>query len=37
VITELMLRRGYEEEAIHKVLYGNALRVLRQATKIAAP
>jgi membrane dipeptidase len=37
VITELMLRRGYEEEAIHKVLYGNALRVLRQATAIAAP
>lgn len=37
VITELMLRRGYEEEAIHKVLYGNALRVLRQATRIAAP
>ncbi|MFM8572195.1 MAG: dipeptidase [Pirellula sp.] len=37
VITELMLRRGYEEEAIHKVLYGNALRVLRQATAIATP
>ena len=35
VITELMLRRGYEEEAIHKVLFGNALRVLRQATEIA--
>jgi membrane dipeptidase len=35
VITELMLRRGYEEEAIHKVLYGNALRVLRQSTKTA--
>ncbi len=35
VITELMLRRGYEEEAIHKVLSGNALRVLRQATQEA--
>lgn len=35
VITELMLRRGYEEQAIHKVLYGNALRVLRQATELA--
>jgi len=33
VITELMLRRGYEEEAIHKVLSGNAMRVLRQATQ----
>lgn len=35
VITELLLRRGYEEEAIHKVLYGNALRVLKQATQVA--
>ena len=35
VITELMLRRGYEEEAIHKVLYGNALRVLKLATQVA--
>jgi membrane dipeptidase len=35
VITELMLRRGYEEEAIHKVLYGNALRVLKLATQAA--
>ncbi|MEK0426269.1 MAG: hypothetical protein RJB11_2360 [Planctomycetota bacterium] len=35
VITELMLRRGYEEEAIHKVLYGNALRVLKLATHVA--
>lgn len=33
VITELMLRRGYEEEAIHKVLSGNAMRVLRQVTQ----
>jgi len=35
VITELLLRRGYEEEAIHKVLYGNALRVLKRATQVA--
>lgn len=35
VITELLLRRGYEEEAIHKILYGNALRVLREATKLS--
>ena len=33
VITELLLRRGYDEEAIHKVLSGNAMRVLRQATQ----
>ncbi|MBM3965666.1 MAG: membrane dipeptidase [Planctomycetes bacterium] len=32
VITELMLRRGYDEVSIHKVLYGNFLRVLRKAT-----
>ena len=32
VITELMLRRGYDEASIHKVLYGNFLRVLRKAT-----
>ncbi|MEI8214068.1 MAG: dipeptidase [Planctomycetota bacterium] len=35
VITELLLRRGYNEEAIHKILYGNALRVLRAATAVA--
>lgn len=35
VITELLLRRGYEEEAIHKVLYGNALRVLKRVTQVA--
>jgi len=35
LITELMLRRGYEQEAIHKVLFGNALRVLREATQVA--
>jgi flagellum-specific ATP synthase len=33
VITELLLRRGYDEESIHKVLYGNALRVLHEVTE----
>ncbi|MBU6237298.1 MAG: dipeptidase, partial [Planctomycetes bacterium] len=32
VITELLHRRGYNEAQIHKILYGNLLRVLRQAT-----
>ncbi|MFO0014907.1 MAG: dipeptidase [Planctomycetota bacterium] len=32
VITELLCRRGYGEPDIHKILYGNLLRVLRQAT-----
>jgi membrane dipeptidase len=32
VITELLHRRGYSEKDIHKILYGNLLRVLRQAT-----
>jgi len=32
VITELLHRRGYSEAQIHKILYGNLLRVLRQAT-----
>jgi membrane dipeptidase len=32
VITELLYRRGYDEAQIHKILYGNLLRVLRQAT-----
>jgi membrane dipeptidase len=32
VITELLHRRGYDEAQIHKILYGNLLRVLRQAT-----
>lgn len=30
VITELLLRRGYSEAEIHKILYGNLLRVLKQ-------
>jgi len=37
VLTELLLRRGYEEEAIHKVLYGNVLRVLEESSKVARP
>jgi len=37
VITELLLRRGYGEEEIHKVLYGNFLRVLRQSTPEPKP
>jgi membrane dipeptidase len=37
VLTELLLRRGYEEEAIHKVLYGNVLRVLEESSKVAKP
>jgi membrane dipeptidase len=32
VLTELLLRRGYSEEAIHRILYGNLLRVLRAST-----
>ena len=32
VITELLLRRGYDEEAIRKILFGNALRVLEKGT-----
>lgn len=35
VLTELLLRRGYDEAAIHKILYGNALRVLRATTAVA--
>lgn len=31
VLTELLLRRGYSEAAIHKILYGNLLRVVRTA------
>ncbi len=31
LLTELMLRRGYSEEDIHKVLSQNMLRVFRQA------
>lgn len=31
LITEMLVQRGYSEEDIHKVLYKNALRVLREA------
>ena len=34
-ITQEMLNRGYNREEIHKVLGGNALRVLRQAEVVA--
>jgi membrane dipeptidase len=33
VITELLMRRGYTEEEIHKVLYKNVLRVVQVACK----
>jgi membrane dipeptidase len=32
VITEILHRRGHNRNEIHKILYGNLLRVLRQAT-----
>ncbi len=35
VITELLLRKGYSEQDIHKVLYGNMLRVLKRCDEIA--
>ena len=34
-ITQEMLNRGYDKEQIHKVLGGNALRVLREAEVVA--
>jgi len=34
-ITELMLQRGYNEEQIHKLLGGNALRVLERCEVVA--
>jgi membrane dipeptidase len=34
IITELLLRRGYSEEDIHKVLYKNTLRVIRAAEQV---
>lgn len=34
-ITEELLRRGYSEADVHKVLGGNALRALRQAEAVA--
>lgn len=35
-ITDELLRRGYSEPDIHKVLGGNALRVLRESGRVAA-
>lgn len=34
-ITQEMLNRGHKKETIHKVLGGNALRVLREAERVA--
>ena len=36
VITQELLNRGYKKEQIFKILGGNALRVLRDAEKVAA-
>ncbi len=35
VITELLLRKGYSEEDIHKVMHGNILRVLKKCDELA--
>jgi membrane dipeptidase len=35
LITQELLNRGYKKEDIHKVLGGNALRVLREAERVA--
>lgn len=34
VLTELLLRRGYSEADIHKIMYGNVLRVLRECDRV---
>ena len=34
-ITQELLNRGYDREAIHKILGGNALRAMREAEKVA--
>ena len=36
LITQELLNRGYKEADIHKILGGNALRVLEEAEKVAA-
>ncbi len=36
-ITQELVRRGYSQEAIYKILGGNALRVLREARRVAGP
>ena len=35
-ITQLLLERGYDRSAIHRILGGNVLRVLRQAEVVSA-
>ncbi len=35
VITQELLNRDYTEQQIHKIMYGNILRVLREAEKVA--
>ena len=35
-VTEELLRRGYSEEDIRKILGGNLLRVLESAEQVAA-
>lgn len=35
-ITQELLERGYQREAIHKILGGNVMRVLRQAEQVAS-
>ncbi len=35
-LTDELLRRGYSETDIHKILGGNVLRALRQAGEVAA-
>jgi membrane dipeptidase len=34
-LTQALLERGYDEQAIHKIMGGNLLRALRQAERIA--
>ena len=34
-ITEALLRKGYSEEDIRKILGGNTLRILEQAEKVS--
>jgi len=36
VLTELMLQRGYDEAAIHKVLSGNLMRVMERSDEVAS-
>lgn len=36
VLTQVLLDRGYTEEAIHKIMSGNIMRVMRQAEQVAA-